>query len=494
MFPGANSHPTQTKSASVHGSIDGREIGRPSGLLQSGSSLIASHITPIAPDLEHDNSAAKFGGVNRIGENPKNDDSTITKVGDSPQKRHVSVNNQDHRLVSNQNNNENQPSQVVTFHPSQNHNQNTPSSIISLKPTAVSSHNSAFSFNINQNSNRPVQFINTNSNTEVNQNRQVSTISQNTSNNNHGFNNAGHRTNINRGILQSVSTDAGHQVNTGVLPVSNNNPIRQLSINKGVLQSSTNFANPQNSLRKGVFQASGNINQVEKQTQRVNVIQGGSIVQHHNDLHNNNNEKVTDNDRANLAQRLSSVLAFNKETNTQNKNNDIQNPVSNSKHKDNRSRQISSHSTKSVSQNSVSASSALSSGPCVAAFSVRKGLAATTDKTKPRRLTFQDVLTNTGGWSKSRNQFEVPCTGLYYFSFNAISTKDSDFTLGLMKDGRYQVTAYGGKDGYMWGGNSVLLFLTPGEKVYLELQEGELYEHPYEEAYTTFSGFLINSL
>ncbi|KAA0201436.1 hypothetical protein HAZT_HAZT003484 [Hyalella azteca] len=135
-----------------------------------------------------------------------------------------------------------------------------------------------------------------------------------------------------------------------------------------------------------------------------------------------------------------------------------------------------------------------SSRPCVAAFSVRKGIAQDTDKSKPRRLTFQDVLTNTGGWSKKRQQFETPCTGLYFFSFHAISAKDSDFTIALMKDGHFQVTAYGGKDGYQWGANSVLLFLNPGENVYLELQQGEIYEHPYEEAYTTFSGFLINSL
>ena len=60
-----------------------------------------------------------------------------------------------------------------------------------------------------------------------------------------------------------------------------------------------------------------------------------------------------------------------------------------------------------------------------------------------------------------------------------------------MKNGKFQVTAFGAKEGYHWGSNSALLFLNPGDIVHLELQGGTLYEHPYDEAYTTFTGFLV---
>lgn len=60
-----------------------------------------------------------------------------------------------------------------------------------------------------------------------------------------------------------------------------------------------------------------------------------------------------------------------------------------------------------------------------------------------------------------------------------------------MKEDSYQVTAYGSSFDYQQGSNSALLFLNEGERVHLELQDGTLYEHPYEEAYTTFTGFLV---
>jgi len=128
---------------------------------------------------------------------------------------------------------------------------------------------------------------------------------------------------------------------------------------------------------------------------------------------------------------------------------------------------------------------------CLAGFSVRKGLLPSQGDI-PTRLHFQDTLTNIGGWQARTQQFEAPCDGLYYFSFQALSTKEEDFTIALIKDGVYQVTAYGSKGGYQWGSNSAVLLLRAGSKVYLELQQGAIYEHPKEEAYTTFNGFLIN--
>ncbi|XP_042874458.1 complement C1q-like protein 4 [Penaeus japonicus] len=126
---------------------------------------------------------------------------------------------------------------------------------------------------------------------------------------------------------------------------------------------------------------------------------------------------------------------------------------------------------------------------CSGGFSVRK--AVLSGSRPPSRLRFQDVLTNLGGWSASESDFEAPCTGVYFFTFHAVSPETSDFTLALMKNGKYQVTAYGSKGNYQQGSNSALLVLNAGEKVHLELQDGSVYEHPYDEAYTTFSAFLV---
>ncbi|XP_027227777.2 complement C1q-like protein 4 [Penaeus vannamei] len=126
---------------------------------------------------------------------------------------------------------------------------------------------------------------------------------------------------------------------------------------------------------------------------------------------------------------------------------------------------------------------------CSGGFSVRK--AVLSGSRPPSRLRFQDVLTNLGGWSSSESDFEAPCTGVYFFTFHAVSPEKNDFTLALMKDGKYQVTAYGSKGNYQQGSNSALLVLNAGEKVHLELQDGSVYEHPYDEAYTTFSAFLV---
>lgn len=60
-----------------------------------------------------------------------------------------------------------------------------------------------------------------------------------------------------------------------------------------------------------------------------------------------------------------------------------------------------------------------------------------------------------------------------------------------MKNGRYQVTAYGNRNSYGHGSNSVALELDRNDRVYLELWDGRIYIHPGEETYTTFTGFRI---
>jgi len=131
---------------------------------------------------------------------------------------------------------------------------------------------------------------------------------------------------------------------------------------------------------------------------------------------------------------------------------------------------------------------------CVSAFSVRKGYINSGRGGRASRLRFKDVITDIGyGWDSTKNQFEAPCRGLYFFTFHAVSDANVDFTLALVKDKTYQVTAYGSQAGYQGGSNSAVLFLERGDRVWLILQDGQVYEHPQNEAYTTFSGFLVNS-
>ncbi|XP_045610279.2 cerebellin-2 [Procambarus clarkii] len=125
------------------------------------------------------------------------------------------------------------------------------------------------------------------------------------------------------------------------------------------------------------------------------------------------------------------------------------------------------------------------------AFSVRKAIGRLSAVT---RLHFRDVLTNIGdGWNPASSEFVAPHNGGYHFVFHAIGARTSDFTLALMKNGVYVVTAYGKLITYEHGSNSVFLELRSFDRIALELQEGAIYEHPGNEAYTTFTGFYLFS-
>ncbi|XP_018008690.1 uncharacterized protein DDB_G0287625-like [Hyalella azteca] len=451
--------------------------------------LSSSIVTPISPELEHDPMAATvLGGINRIGRSTVQAAELLSLTTDVQQKRHLV--NQGGNVVLNQNEqplvlnsqvntiDQNSPFSHISPHNFHNDNQNKQVNFITTQSVPSGNHNRVNNLNhntvLNSNQIRPINvvhqqtFLDTNS-----QNSQSNVINQQS--------NTISNPNKQLQIVRTITTPASNR-QTITTVTSNNN-------NQALLTSTTNNQNNiQNQLPLILNQFQSNNNGFNNanarnniQHNKVSVIQSGSVVQQHNPIINNENGN-NDGKPSFVQQQFSAV-------NPHDGNNRDNNNKNDRKESDNRQLFLANSSS-----NSKSPSTAVTSGPCVAAFSVRKGIAQDTDKSKPRRLTFQDVLTNTGGWSKKRQQFETPCTGLYFFSFHAISAKDSDFTIALMKDGHFQVTAYGGKDGYQWGANSVLLFLNPGENVYLELQQGEIYEHPYEEAYTTFSGFLINSL
>ncbi|XP_068206472.1 complement C1q tumor necrosis factor-related protein 3-like [Palaemon carinicauda] len=130
----------------------------------------------------------------------------------------------------------------------------------------------------------------------------------------------------------------------------------------------------------------------------------------------------------------------------------------------------------------------------VIAFSVRKAATINNQfklQASPYNVQFRELLTNVGGgWIPTTGEFIAPKAGVYFFTFSVMSAKTNEATVALMKDGDYQVTAFINA-GYNMATNSAVLTLKEGDSVYLILQDGEIYENPLYESYTTLSGYLI---
>nr|XP_045610285.1 complement C1q-like protein 4 isoform X1 [Procambarus clarkii] len=123
------------------------------------------------------------------------------------------------------------------------------------------------------------------------------------------------------------------------------------------------------------------------------------------------------------------------------------------------------------------------------AFSVRK---AAQSLGLRNRIQFQEVVTNVGGgWDETTSEFVAPYNGGYFFIFHAVGARDGDFTMALNKNGEYQVTAYGTQKTFEHGSNSIFLQLRRQDKIFLQLQQGFIFESPGNEAYTTFNGFSV---
>ncbi|XP_064079621.1 complement C1q tumor necrosis factor-related protein 2-like isoform X1 [Macrobrachium nipponense] len=105
----------------------------------------------------------------------------------------------------------------------------------------------------------------------------------------------------------------------------------------------------------------------------------------------------------------------------------------------------------------------------------------------------QEVLTNDGaGWIPTTGEFIAPKSGVYFFTFSVMSAKTKEATVALMKNSDYQVTAFV-NPGHNMATNSAVLSLKAGDSVHLVVQEGEIYENPLYESYTTLSGYQISS-
>ncbi|XP_054155428.1 complement C1q tumor necrosis factor-related protein 2-like [Oppia nitens] len=89
------------------------------------------------------------------------------------------------------------------------------------------------------------------------------------------------------------------------------------------------------------------------------------------------------------------------------------------------------------------------------------------------------------------------CTepGLYFFTFQILSEKDSDLRVSLRTNRIPTVTAFSGsKTSYNMASGTAILELEVDDIVYLFIEEGDFYEsRQVNRAYTSFTGYRIGS-
>lgn len=95
------------------------------------------------------------------------------------------------------------------------------------------------------------------------------------------------------------------------------------------------------------------------------------------------------------------------------------------------------------------------------------------------------------GWNTATSEFLAPSSGVYFFTFAAMSDRYTNFRVSLIHNGAEVVSAYGDADGYQMGSQSAVIRLNAGDRVYLQLQEGRLYDVSSSRAYNSFSGFKV---
>jgi len=108
------------------------------------------------------------------------------------------------------------------------------------------------------------------------------------------------------------------------------------------------------------------------------------------------------------------------------------------------------------------------------------------------RIKFEDTITQVGtGWDKASSEFTSVDGGVFMFSFSAITDRNTFCRISLQLNGVDVVSAFGDLHGYQTAANSALVQMKAGDRVYLTLQQGRLYDVHSSRAYTTFTGFRV---
>eukprot|EP00095_Tigriopus_kingsejongensis_P008044 snap_masked-scaffold201_size263271-processed-gene-1.3 protein:Tk08044 transcript:snap_masked-scaffold201_size263271-processed-gene-1.3-mRNA-1 annotation:"hypothetical protein DAPPUDRAFT_331010" len=109
------------------------------------------------------------------------------------------------------------------------------------------------------------------------------------------------------------------------------------------------------------------------------------------------------------------------------------------------------------------------------------------------KVRFERTITDIGyGWDANSGEFKTYFPGVYVFTWSGVSPKFTNFRLTLMKNGYEVGQTWGEQTGYQSGSNTIILSLNSGDRVYLQVSEGHLYEpDSSDRGYTTFSGYKL---
>ncbi|XP_018024959.1 uncharacterized protein LOC108680596 [Hyalella azteca] len=108
------------------------------------------------------------------------------------------------------------------------------------------------------------------------------------------------------------------------------------------------------------------------------------------------------------------------------------------------------------------------------------------------KIRFSDTVTQLGtSWKSETGEFVPSVAGIFFFTFSSISDRFTHFRISLQLNGAEIVSAFGDISGYQMASNSALVQMQAGDKVYLTLEEGRLYDVSSTRAYTSFSGFRV---
>ncbi|ELT89753.1 hypothetical protein CAPTEDRAFT_98013 [Capitella teleta] len=134
---------------------------------------------------------------------------------------------------------------------------------------------------------------------------------------------------------------------------------------------------------------------------------------------------------------------------------------------------------------------------------------ATMDQDMPvsseyRVVKYNIVLTNLGdAYSPHTGVFVAPCNGTFYVGFSGVSLSGKDVLLHLVRNGQRLLSAFDNsgcqvpneKDVRQCSGmasNALVLVLTTGDKLWVELPDGYGLHNALYHSYSTFHGALVS--
>ncbi|BFZ00972.1 hypothetical protein BsWGS_04011 [Bradybaena similaris] len=108
-------------------------------------------------------------------------------------------------------------------------------------------------------------------------------------------------------------------------------------------------------------------------------------------------------------------------------------------------------------------------------------------------IVYDYVITNYGrAYDNSTGVFVSPTEAIYGFHFHAVAVQGQEFWLRLYHNDNYIVSAYGKQSvDYAAAGNSVMLRLQEGDRVYIRAHRNTNLYGVSNNIYTTFSGHIV---